>query len=82
MKTDDFSIIEKRKIKLISIISQLYDTNTLEEIENILMNNDTNWWNKISESEKQAIEAGLQDAEEGKLISHEQVIKNISERFI
>lgn len=81
MNSNDFSIIEKRKIKLISIISRLYDSSTLEEIENILIRKNSDWWDEISEYEKEAIKDGLKDIEDGKLISHDQVMNNISDKF-
>ena len=37
-----------------------------------------NWWNVISDEEKEAIEAGLKEMEEGKTIPHEDVMKKYS----
>ncbi len=34
------------------------------------------WWNELSDVEKNAIEMGLKDIEEGKVISHEDVMKS------
>jgi predicted transcriptional regulator len=33
-------------------------------------NETTDWWNSISENEKESIEIGLKDAESGNLIPH------------
>ena len=34
------------------------------------------WWNELSDVEKNSIEMGLKDIEEGKVISHEEVMKS------
>jgi len=39
------------------------------------------WWNEISEEEKNSIDRGLKDAEEGRLISYEQ-FKNKYKKWI
>ncbi len=36
------------------------------------------WWDKISNDEKDAIETGLKEMEEGKTIPHEVVMKKYS----
>ena len=37
---------------------------------------ENDWWNELSDSEKNSIEMGLKDVEEGRVISHEEVIKS------
>ena len=37
---------------------------------------ETDWWNELSDSEKNSIEMGLKDVEEGRVISHEEVMKS------
>ena len=37
---------------------------------------ENDWWNELSDSEKNSIEMGLKDVEEGRVISHEEVMKS------
>ncbi len=37
----------------------------------------SDWWHEITEEEKAAIERGLEDVKNNKLISHEEVLKEI-----
>ena len=37
---------------------------------------ENDWWNQLSDSEKNSIEMGLKDIEEGRVISHEEVMKS------
>ena len=83
MITKDNSAIEQKKIRLISLITQLYDIDIdiIDKIENILTSGQKDWWNLISETEKQAIDIGLNDVKQNLLISNEQVIKDFNERY-
>ncbi|RLD67721.1 MAG: hypothetical protein DRI95_04345 [Bacteroidetes bacterium] len=81
MAVQDISIIEQRKMQVISMMTQLYDIDLLEKIETLLLANKKDWWNSISNAEKQAIDMGLSDIEQKRLISHKQVMKEIDERY-
>ncbi len=37
---------------------------------------ENDWWNELSDFEKNSIEMGLKDVEEGRVISHEEVMKS------
>ena len=41
----------------------------------------TDWWDEISEDERQSIEKGLAEADRGELIPHEQVMKELKSRY-
>jgi hypothetical protein len=62
--------IQSKKIELIQWLSTIEDLSILNKIIDLKKQENTDWWNSISESEKQSIEKGLQDAESGKLNSH------------
>ena len=81
MTTIDFSVIEQRKMQLIAMITQLYDVDLLDTIENLLISSKNDWWDLISDAEKKAIDVGLDDIKHGRLIAHEQVMKEINERY-
>jgi hypothetical protein len=59
------------------MISQVYNSELLREIENVILSSKSDWWNIISNSEKKAIEEGLEDYKKGKLLSHGEVMSKI-----
>lgn len=81
MNTQTKAVLEHRKIQLIAMITQLDDSDILDSIENLLLESKKDWWDTISEAEKKAIDQGLDDLRNGRVISHEQVMKEFDERF-
>ena len=47
----------------------------LELIQWLSIEENKDWWNSIAESEKEAIETGIQDANDGKLNPHSKARK-------
>ena len=41
----------------------------------------TDWWDEISEAEKEEIEKSIAEADNGELIPHEQVMKEVREKY-
>lgn len=62
--------IQNKKLELIQWLSTLEDSSIIEKIMELRKRESKDWWNSVSESEKQSIEKGLQDAEAGKLNPH------------
>jgi hypothetical protein len=62
--------ILNQKLELIQWISSIDDVSIIEKIEDIRKNETVDWWNTISENEKNSIMKGLNDANEGKLNPH------------
>ena len=81
MNSIDYSDIEQRKLQLITMITQLYDLDLLDAIENLFLTNKKDWWQSLSQEEQKAIDAGLDDIKNGKLLSNDQVMKEINERY-
>jgi predicted transcriptional regulator len=81
MITQNKAVLEHRKIQLIAMITQLDDSGVLDSIENLLLESKKDWWDTISEAEKKAIDQGLDDIKNGRVIPHEQVMKEFDERF-
>ena len=65
----DTSILNQ-KLELIQWLSTIEDFSIIEKIMDLRKKETADWWNSISESEKQSIELGLKDAESGRLNSH------------
>jgi len=66
--------IKSEKQILIDWISSLEDEEVIETIKEFKQSyfSKKDWWNEISEEEKNSIDRGLEDAEEGRVISYEQ----------
>jgi len=79
--TNDFDLIETKKVQLISIITQVYNFDVLVEIENLLINTKVDWWTTISKAEKKAIDEGLDDIKNGRVLSHQQVMQEFNSRY-
>ena len=62
--------IQNKKLELIQWLSTLEDSNLIEKIMELRKLESKDWWNSISENEKQAIEKGIEDADAGKLNPH------------
>lgn len=65
----ELSILNK-KLELIQWLSTIEDLSTIEKIIDLRRSENKDWWDSISEDEKEAIESGLKDAETGKLNPH------------
>ncbi|WP_194767706.1 hypothetical protein [Tamlana sp. I1] len=73
--------IENKKIELIQWLSTLNDQSLIDKLMILKEKERTDWWNEISESEKNSIEKGIQDADDGKLTSHS-TVKTIYEKWL
>lgn len=62
--------ILSKKMELIQWLTTIEDSSIIEKIMDLRKKESNDWWNSISESEKESIENGLKDAEEGKLNNH------------
>ena len=62
--------ILNQKLELIQWLSTIEDSSIIEKIMDLRKKESKDWWNSISESEKESIELGLKDAEAGKLNPH------------
>ena len=68
MKTD--LNIQSKKIELIQWLSTIEDLSVINKIIALKTQESRDWWNSISDAEKQSIEVGLKDADAGKLNPH------------
>jgi len=61
----------KKELAKIKAILKAVEIDFVEEI-----NDEDDWWNKISNAEKELIELGIKDFEEGNVVSHEDFLKS------
>ena len=67
--------MQNKKLELIQWLSTLEDSSIIEKIIELRKSENKDWWNSISEDEKQSVERGLEDAESGKLNPHSKARK-------
>ncbi|WP_264536105.1 hypothetical protein [Flavobacterium sp. N1736] len=70
--------LEARKYQFIQELVKVEDERVLEKLESILKENQKDWLDELSESEKNEIQIGLDQAEKGEFTSHEDVMKRFS----
>ncbi|AZA61897.1 DUF2683 family protein [Chryseobacterium indoltheticum] len=61
----------KKELAKIKAILKAVEIDFVEEIDD-----EDDWWNKISDAEKELIELGIKDFEEGNVVSHEDFLKS------
>ena len=59
--------IEHKKLELIQWLSTLSDNATIDKLMELKKSERSDWWNKLSKKEKESIEKGITDADQGKL---------------
>jgi len=64
-----------KKLELIQWLSALEDQEVIEKLSNFRKEETKDWWDSISAEEKNAIEKGINDADEKKLKSHSEARK-------
>ena len=70
----DFNI-ETKKLALIQWLTSLNDVSMIDKILELKQKETKDWWNEISDEEKESIEKGLSDAESGNLKPHSEIRK-------
>ena len=70
----DFNI-ESKKLALIQWLTSLNDVSMIDKILEFKQKETKDWWNEISDEEKESIEKGLSDAESGNLKPHSEIRK-------
>lgn len=65
--------LNKKKLDLIAWINQLSDENTIEFLDGLKSSKaDKDWWDELSISQQQLIKEGIDDIENGNVISSSQ----------
>ena len=73
--------IQNTKIELIQWLTTLEDKSLIQKIMDLRKSESKDWWNEISEEEKNSIELGVSDAEKGNLRPLSEV-KKIYEKWL
>ena len=65
--------IQTEKLKLIQWIAEQDDPGIIKKILDLKAANEVDWWDQISEAEKNEIKQGLEEADNDELTPHEEV---------
>ena len=70
--------ISAEKLDIIQRICEIQDNDLIDLIKNIIdipHVTKSDWWDQITQEEKESINRGLNDLQQGKLYSHDQIRK-------
>jgi predicted transcriptional regulator len=74
--------LQEKKLELVQLILHTEKPAILRKVEAVLRKEkDVDWWDEISDDERDAIEQGIKEAEAGELKSHAEVLKERRERY-
>ncbi|MGK0413838.1 MAG: putative transcriptional regulator [Polaribacter sp.] len=75
--------IQSEKDQLIQQIMELQDSSVIKKVREFLSKETKNddWFNSLSSSEKESIKKGLQDLENGNVISHKEVMASVKSKI-
>ncbi|MGB0883974.1 MAG: hypothetical protein ACPG4W_08160 [Flavobacteriales bacterium] len=73
--------IQKAKIDLIQWLTTIEDSSVILKIMELRNTENKDWWNEISDVEKNSIELGISDADNGNLKPHSEA-KKIYEKWL
>lgn len=74
--------IQTKKLKLVQMIINTDKPSILKKVEEVFSKEKSvDWWDEISEAERQSIEKGLAEADRGELIPHEEVMKEVKAKY-
>jgi hypothetical protein len=62
--------LQQRKLELIQWLTLVDDDSVLDKVARLKEEDGDDWWNVISDNEKESILKGIEDADRGKLKPH------------
>ncbi len=74
--------LQAKKLELVQYILNTEKPSVLEKVEAVFKKEKAeDWWDEISEAEKEEIEKGIAEADRGELIPHEEVMKEVRAKY-
>lgn len=75
--------IQSEKNQLIQQIMELQDSSVIKKVREFLSEETKNddWFNSLSSSKKESISKGLQDLENGNVVSHKEVMTSVKSKI-
>ncbi len=72
--------LEVRKLNLINWISSIQESELIEKLEALQLEG-SDWWDQISEEDREAIEEGLEQLDRGESLSRSEVRERIQAKY-
>ena len=66
--------IQLEKLELIKQLAETENPSIIKDIKKIFQREKKDWWDELSSEQKEAIEEGIKDADEGRVVSYEYVL--------
>lgn len=66
--------IQLEKLELIKMLADTENPSIIKDIKKIFQREKKDWWDELSAEQKEAIEEGIKDADEGRVVSYEYVL--------
>lgn len=66
--------LQAEKLKLVQAVLNIEDIDLIIEVENLLKRNNPDWFDKLNKDQQQSVLRGLEQADRGETISHEEAI--------
>ena len=73
--------IQAQKLELVKLILDINDKTVLSNFIQLVKASKEDWWDKISDKERAAIEEGILQADSGQLIAHTAVMAKIKGKY-
>ena len=67
--------IQSEKIELVQLLLQTNNESLIKKVKALFKNEQTDWWDEISEDEKHAIDKGTAQLDRGEGVAHSVVMK-------
>lgn len=74
--------LQAKKLELVQLILNTEKPSVLARVEAVFKKEKgADWWDEISEAEKEKIEKGITEADSGQLIPHDKVMKEVRTKY-
>lgn len=67
--------IQLEKLELIKLLAETENPSIIKDIKKIFHREKKDWWEELSDDQKAAIEEGLDDIKNGRVVSYEEMKK-------
>jgi hypothetical protein len=69
--------LQAEKLKLVQAVLNINDVDLIKEVEDLLKSRNHDWFDDLSEDQQQSILRGLEQADKGETITHEEAIARL-----
>jgi hypothetical protein len=69
--------LQAEKLKLVQAILNISDISLIKEVEDLLKSHNYDWYDSLTEDQQQSVMRGLEQADRGETISHEEAIARL-----